>query len=144
MTDLQFEDAAPVQRGRGGRPGTPNPYTDVVAAIALQTYPDGTVIKGVDVSGQPIAKTFTLTHESADAVKTDRQRVNRLMSEAGGKNDPQVTVRVAHEDANTEEQRRPGQAKETVYRTRVTFWTTKRKGSGTIETEMPPATVDAE
>lgn len=130
MTDLQFEDATPVKRPfSGGRQALPNPYVDVISDIALKT----------NDKGEPVAKAFLLTHEGVgdtevDVIERDRNRVTRQMSDAGKNNEPPVTVRVVFEDANVEEQKRPGQPKETTYRTKVTFWTVKRHAPRTKKT----------
>jgi hypothetical protein len=126
----EFQDSAPVKIQGTGRKAEPNPFTDVIKAIALKT----TKVDGKDT---PVAKSFTEKHEDGARDKTVA-RIKRLLSEAGAANDPAVTVpsaatpvQVKGKDSNTE--------------TVITFWTVKRQ----VRTRKPadptaPATASTE
>jgi hypothetical protein len=118
MTDLTFEDATPVKRvGTGGKTAAPNPYVDVIAAIALKT----------DDQGNAIAKRFTLHAGHQDVLGTLINRAKRQLSAAGKNNTPAVTVRTDVSDVETTEvQLKPGQPKTLDHSVKVTFWTVKK------------------
>jgi hypothetical protein len=112
-----FEDATPAKLAGTGRKAEPNPFTDVIALIALKTD---------EKTGKPLAKSFIETHEDAEGKRTTAiNRIKRLTSEAGEKNTPPVTVRVHTEPVMVKD----GKGKETESPTqvRVTIWTVKRQ-----------------
>lgn len=121
---MEFRDAEYIApKGGPGKTAEPNPYTDIVSQIALK----------LNAKGKPVAKVATLTHENADARKTDIAKAKRQLSQAGEKNDPLVTVPsvdfpvklpIKGKKFNPED--------ETTYtlsdtQTEVTFWTVKRQ-----------------
>lgn len=116
MTDYTFEDATPVKVEGTGKKPQPNPFTDVIAAIALKVK-----------DGKPVAKSFPVVvtgdNDEVKAAnrKTLENRIRRQMSEAGEKNSTPVTVRTAFADAKNE---KGEPIPDTV---RVTFWTVKRQ-----------------
>ncbi len=122
MSDLTFEDAVPVKSNAGGSNAAPNPFTEVIAAIALKKYTkdDAPNPNAVDM---PVAKSYVVTHKDEDALKTDRNRITRQISAAGGANSPKVTARRSFEDAHELFTSGANKGKVKTYRTRVTFWT---------------------
>lgn len=110
---FDFQDAEPVAVTGTGRKAAPNPFTDVIASIAMKT----------GENGKPLAKAFV-----AEALPDDRAtaegRIRRQMGEAGAANDPAVTVRLHIEDIP---QTGKGAAASKVEKFKVTFWTVKRQ-----------------
>ncbi len=124
---FDFEDAQPVTRPfSGGKQAEPNPFTDIIAAIALKVNQD---------TGKPVAKSFVITHDDEESVIKDRRKVTRQTSQAGRNNDPQVTVRISFTDENDIIKSGPNQGNVRTYRTRVTFWTVKPYQSKTRKDE---------
>jgi hypothetical protein len=115
-TNLTFDDADVVVNTNGGRNKEFNPYTDVIAAIALKTNPE---------TGKPVAKKFVLTTPKDESDKTALARVRRQLSDAGKNNDPSVSVQVRDEATGTGTNA-------------ITFWTIKR-----IVKTVKPAEVSA-
>ncbi len=107
-----FEDAEPVAVTGTGRKAEPNPFTEVIAAIAMQTD---------EKTGKPVAKRFVQEAMPNDR-KTAENRIKRQMSEAGAANKPPVTVRVDVQDLPT-----TSKAKDAAQRFQVTFWTVRRQ-----------------
>lgn len=99
-----FQDAKPV-KGTSTRTAEPNPYANIVQAIALKT----------DSDGDPVAKAFTETVTDADAAEKFIAKVKRQLSEAGAKSDPKVTVRTHHT------------VSEDGKNIAITFWTVPRQ-----------------
>lgn len=108
---IDFQDAAPVKISGNGRKAEPNPYEEIVQAIALQKNDDG----------EPVAKKFQLTHDKGERDKAVA-KVKRQMSEAGERSNPKVTVRV-----HTEPVTNPVNHTESETKTSVTFWTVARQ-----------------
>lgn len=112
---FEFVDAEPIPAAPsgGGRVAEPNPYTDVIASIALK----------VDKKGKPLAKAFILSHgEDADSAGKAVRKVRRQLSDAGDNNTPRVTVPTRdkpYTDSKTGELV-PG-------KTLITFWTVARQ-----------------
>lgn len=138
---MDFEQTAPVKRTKsGGKTAAENPFTKAVADIALKTYTEG------EHKGKPIALKYVERHKDEAAVKTDRNRIRRQTSDAGEKNDPQVTVNTDFQDANAVFKEKGKER--TEYASLVTFWTiprTKRASkkttpaaSGTTVTDVSP------
>ena len=104
QSSFTFDDAEVVPgTGGGGRPAAENPFTGIVAAIALKTTDNG----------KPVAKSFVVSSDDTEQHVTDLNRVKRQLADAGKANDPAVSVQVR---ANVE----------TPTRSTVTFWTIKR------------------
>lgn len=128
---MDFQESAPVKRAKtGGKAAAVNPFTTVISEIALQVYP-----AEHKWAGLPVSRTYIEKHANAAAVKTDRNRISRQTSVAGGKNDPPVTVNLDFDDANTEVKK--GKETVTEYATRVTFWTVKRQNRPRKATATP-------
>jgi len=124
---MNFTDAAPIVRTRtGGRTAGPNPYTEIIDGIALQTYP-----KGHAYAGKPITKSFTLESATAEEAKKNVARVRRQLSDAGHDNNPPVTVRKI--DETVESTKGAGKNAKTVFTSTITFWTVTL-----IEREIKP------
>jgi len=86
---LDFAPAKPVKQTRNvanTREKMENPFTAVIAEIALQMDADG-----------PVARSYVREYEE-DGKKTALNRDRRQLSEAGHDNDPMVTVRWNVED----------------------------------------------
>lgn len=111
-----FEDADVINTNAGGKSKGENPFTAVVAQIAMK--------KGE--KGKPVAKAFTVTSPDADSHKTDVNRVRRQLTEAGKDNNP--TVSVQSRVTPTE-----GKPNTSV----VTFWTIKRIVRTSKPTDAP-------
>jgi nucleotide-binding universal stress UspA family protein len=99
-----FVDAAPVKVTGTGRIAEPNPFADVIKAIALQ-------VKKIGNDSLPVAKAVTLTAANEDEAKKTLAKVKRQLAEAGRANDPQCSVLT-----NVAKGKKPT---ETV----LTFWT---------------------
>ncbi len=112
-----FEDAEPIKAEVAPKEKAPNPFKDVVAAIALKTNPE---------TKKPLAKAFKETFEDADDRKTIVGRVKRLTSEAGAANDPAVTVRVDDKTLSEPVVDAKGNIK-TLGTILFTIWTVKRQ-----------------
>jgi hypothetical protein len=79
---MEFVDATFVpQKGGTGRKSEPNPYTDIIAQIALKTD---------EKTGKPLAKGFLIKDD--DDLKTAVNRAKRQLSKAGAENATPVTV----------------------------------------------------
>jgi hypothetical protein len=132
----EFADATPVKTTGGGRTAAPNPFLEVVAAIAAKKNKDGT----------PVAKAFIENHEK-DARNTHVNRIKGQMSAAGLKATPPVTVRVNAEAVTVK-------GKDVETQTRITFWTLDERqkrprkekvveGTATASTEQSTAPASA-
>jgi hypothetical protein len=133
---FEFQDAEPIKVQGTGRKAEPNPFTEVIAAIALKT-------KVVDGKVVPVAKAFTLTHEGTEeARKTAIARTKRQLSDAGAANDPAVTVPSTPAPVKVGPK---GKEKDSATETVVTFWTVKRqtRPRKTV-TDGAPATASTE
>jgi hypothetical protein len=108
---ITFEDAAPVKSSAPGRPARPNPFTEVIAAIALKT----------DTEGKPLAKSYIEKHTAGEREKVVK-RVKRELSAAGHANNTAVTVCSSAEPVKTGAK---GKEVDSETDTRITFWTTK-------------------
>lgn len=132
-TTLEFADAEPIQSAGPGRKAGPNPYSDIIASIALKTKEDGKT---------PIAKAFTATHE-ADGREKAVDAIRRKMSAAGDANDPKVTVKVV----GTPVMKGPkGRQTESNTETLVTFWTVTKQSrprKATVQTASTDQSVAA-
>ncbi len=83
---LVFSDAVPVATAGPGRNSSPNPYTDIIAAIALKT-------QDVDGKTVPVAKLFPFSHDADPGKrKKEIERIKRQLSAAGHANTPDVSV----------------------------------------------------
>jgi len=82
---LEFVDAEPVaiSRGGAGRKAQPNPFAEVVAAIALKTNP---------ATGKPVAKAVPIPTGTDDEVKKTVARMKAQVSKAGLLCNPQVST----------------------------------------------------
>ncbi len=79
---MEFVDATFVpQKGGTGRKAEPNPYTDIIAAIALKTD---------EKTDKPVAKGFLVADD--DTLPTVVARAKRQLGAAGRENTPPVTV----------------------------------------------------
>lgn len=111
---INFEDDKYVPQAGSGRQAEPNPYTDIIAAIALKTDPD---------TGKPQAKGFTLEHDGTDEARDKAiAKVRRQMSLAGEANEPPVTVHVTPKPVTNPVNKTVSKTK-----TRIVFWTTKKQ-----------------
>lgn len=108
---IEFKDAEYVKPQGTGRKAEPNPYTDIIAHIALQTTPDG----------KPVTKMFVLEHAPGERDKAIA-RVKRKMSDAGADNVPPVTVVAVGTPVKN-----PVNQKVSETKTEIRFWTTKRQ-----------------
>lgn len=112
---IVFADAKPLTVAGPGRTAEPNPFTDVIKAIALVT----------DKEGKPVAKSFTVTHEGTEEARTKAVRkIKSQTSKAGEKNVPAVTVYVVGTPAKTGPK---GKETDSATDTVITFWTVKRQ-----------------
>jgi adenine-specific DNA methylase len=114
MDFIEAEYVAPA--GGPGRSKAENPFTDVIADIALK----------LDPNGKPLARALVFEHEDRSAEDSNFKRLvngfKRQLSDAGANNDPQVTVMsVITPVAN------PVNKKESATKSKLTFWTVKRQ-----------------
>jgi len=100
--NLEFSDATPDVRTVAAREKTPNPFTEVIASIALKTY-----------EGRPVSKSFDAPIPEGDEPQTFGNRLKRQLEDAGAANVPPVTVpvRLSFPEAG---------------KVTVRFWTTKK------------------
>lgn len=112
---FEFVTAEPVKRNVPGRTAEPNPFTDVIADIALK----------VDDAGKPLARKFVLDVPGNEDEKFKiMAKVRRQLTKAGHDNDPEVTVFCDFAPHVTGH----GVAKKThTDKCVVTFWTVKRQ-----------------
>lgn len=101
-----FEDVEYNNTNAGGRAKGVNPFSEVIAEIALKTDPK---------TKKPLVKAFTIASTSADEHVTDVNRARRQLVEAGKDNDPTVSV-----------QSRAVPMKSAEHTSVITFWTIKR------------------
>jgi hypothetical protein len=124
---IVFADAKPLTVAGPGRTAEPNPFTEVIKAIAL--------VK--DKEGKPVAKSFTVTHEGTEeARKSAIAKVKRQTSEAGKKNTPAVTVYVSGTPVQVK-------GKDSATDTLITFWTVDRQSRPRKPKDAAPAVATA-
>lgn len=112
MTNLVFEDAEYTPIPGRGKTKEPNPYADVIAAIAHQIDPR---------TDKPVAKRVTLTHgPTPEAREKAVNRAKRLMKEAGEELDTPATVWAPWAPATDKK------GNDLDDTTVVTFWATKK------------------
>jgi hypothetical protein len=107
---MNFEDAEYVPNATAGRTAEPNPYTEVVTAIA-----------GKEKDGKPVAKSFVLEFDGGTINRAKAvAKVTRQLKAAGKNANVGVTVR-------EQDVMKGPKGKETVAsdRVRIVFWTGK-------------------
>ncbi len=130
---MVFEKAEAIPQSGSGRKAEPNPFTEIIAEIALKK----------DDSDKPEARAFTqeYSHDGSEQAEKEyvtlQNRIKRQMSEAGAANNPPVTVPVRFSDSA------PVKNKKNTHAVRVTFWTVKRqerpRTATPISTDSAPA-----
>lgn len=126
---MEFVDAAYIPtKGGAGRPAGPNPYKDVIAAIALKQGPDG----------KPLAKAVVLDVPfGTEAANKAVAAAKRVAGKAGHANTPAVTV-YGKGIAYTYESK--GKSVIDKTKTLFTFWTApKQNRPRTAKTAETPA-----
>ena len=130
-TPITFQDAEYVAPAGGpGRAAEPNPYTEIVQAIALEVTTDG----------KPVAKAFQIEHPSRTSEKPEdvtelkriEAKIKRQFSLAGEQSSPKVTVK-----SDISPVTNPVNGKASATKSVVTFWTVKRQ-----ERPRKPKTVE--
>jgi hypothetical protein len=126
---VEFIDAEYIPTTGGGRQSEPNPYTDVINAIALKK----------DEKGKPVAKAVVLTFDPKDpkAEKSVIEAAKRRLSKAGEVSTPNVTTHSKATPIKDKGKVVPGKVL-------LTFWTgpkQTRPRKSTPETNINPATV---
>ena len=114
MDFIEAEYVAPA--GGPGRTKLPNPFTEVIAAIALKK----------DANDKPVARAFTFTHEADGSdFKKIVSGYKRQLSDAGADNDPQVTVMSVVQPVIVKAKGKPDS--ESATESKLTFWTVTRQ-----------------
>lgn len=134
MDFIEAEYVAPA--GGPGRTKGPNPFTDVIAAIALQK----------DDKDKPVARAFTFEHTDRNAEDSNLRKLvsgyKRQLSEAGADNDPAVTVMSVVNPVTVTVKGKP---QESAIASKLTFWTVPRQtrkpngANGTTSSEQSVA-----
>jgi hypothetical protein len=108
---FNFADAEPVKSSAPGRTKEANPFTEIIAAIALKT-------KDKNGAQVPVAQAFSMdipTDEAESKKATDK--VKRQLSEAGQANTPKVSTRTDVQPV------KDAKGKVVPGKVTVTFWT---------------------
>ncbi len=113
---FDFQDAEPIKSTRTGTRKEHNPFTDVIAAIALKK----------NENDKPLAKTYTIDKLNDKAHASYMLKIRRQLSEAGAANDPSVTVPVRDTPAKLVVAGKVT-SKDDPTKTRITFWTVPRQ-----------------